>query len=174
MKKISVWFIAVITTLVSLIAMLAFDFLLSLLYYLLGKVALLSGIINYIGDILDLGLTALAAALLAGAIWNFGLSVIEKTSGTTIQYKNSPIYHTNNAFFFLFLAILIFLGVRFATMIGGAVTAYTVDLHGMSKFLMFLKAIKDTFLYVRSESIILYKIGSNSLILFAISTFLPI
>jgi hypothetical protein len=174
MRKISGWFIALLSSLISLAAMLIFDFILSLAYHYIGKVPFLTEIMEYIGDIMDLGLTTLVAALLATAIWRVGLSVIEKLYGHTIAFDESPIYHINVLFIFVFFAMAIFVGYQFITLIGGAVRSYTSDMQGMGKFLIFFKAIKDVFLYVRSENILFYKIGTNSLILFIISIFVPV
>ena len=174
MKKISAWLVAIVTGVVSLGAMLVFDYLLSLVYHFVGKVKFLNGIIDFAGEILDLGLTALVAALIATAIWRFGHSLIEKMYGEKLPYENSPVCHIANSFIFLFLAVILFVGYHFFANIGDAVTTYTVGMQGMGKILMFLKAIKDVFLYVRSEYIFIYKIGANSLILTAISLFAPV
>ena len=171
MKKIAVWPIAVLTSAASLIAMCIFDFILSLIYYFIEKIPFLSDIIEYIGEILDLGLTALVAALIATFIWKFGHTIIEKISGRSIAFKYSPVSYVNCVFILVFLAALIFLGYTFATLIGSVVTSYTADLQGMDKFLMFFKAVKDTFVFVRGENIILYALGYNSLVLSVINIF---
>ena len=169
MKKVSGWLVAILTSAVSLAAMLLFDLILSWVYFLLGKVAILVGILEFIGEILDLGLTALVAVAIVDYIWAFGHSLIEKIQGERISYNKTPLYHTNNVFVFLFLAMVIFVGYQFFTEIGGAVAAYTAGMQGIGKILMFFKAIKDVFLYVRSQYIYIYKIGANSLILTVIS-----
>ena len=173
MKKVSGWLVAIVTSAVSLAAMLLFDLLLSWVYFYLGKVAFLVDILDFIGELLDLGLTALVAVLIVGNIWTFGHSLIDKINGEEIPYNKTPLYHTNNVFIFLFLAMVMFVGYQFFTEIGGAVDAYTAGMQGVGKILMFLKAIKDVFLYVRSEYIYIYKIGANSLILTAISLIMP-
>ena len=174
MKKLSVWLVAIITSGVSLAAILLFDLILSWVYFQLGKVAFLLGILEFIGELLDLGLTALVAAWIVENIWTYGYTLIKKINGEKIPYNKTPLYHTNNMFILLFLAMVIFVGYQFFREIGGAVAAYTADTQGLSKLLMFLKAIKDVFLYVRSEYIYLYKIGANSLILTVIALLLPI
>ncbi len=171
MKKVSMWLVAAMTCLVSLIAMCIFDFILSVIYYFIGKVPFLSDIIDYIGGLLDLGLTVLIAMGIATAIWRFGHSIIEKINGNGIEFQKSPIYYINNCFLFIFLAMVLFLGYKFVMLIGGAVTEYTAALQGMDKILMFLKAIKDTVALVCNENILLYKIGNNALILFAINIY---
>jgi len=173
MKKLSGWLVAIITSAVSLAAMLLFDLILSWVYFYLGKVAFLVDILDFIGELLDLGLTALVAVAVVTYIWSFGHVLIEKINGEEIAYNKTPLYHTNNVFIFLFLAMVVFVGYQFFTEIGGAVAAYTADMQGMGKLLMFLKAVKDVFLYVRSEYIFIYKIGANSFILTAISLLMP-
>lgn len=171
MKKISMWSVATTTSLVSLIAMLTFDFILSIIYYFIGKVAFLSEIIDFIGGVLDLGLTFLIAALIASAVWGLGSSIIEKINGEPIEFNKIPIYNINNLFVFVFFGMLIYFGFKFFALIGDVITPYTADFQGINKILMFFKAIKDTFLYVRNENIIIYKIGTNSLVLFIINIY---
>ena len=79
------WLTASLTTAISLVVMLIFDFLLSLVYSLLEKVPFLSEILDFIGELLDLGLTSLVAIFLITAIWNAGHSIIEKINGKKIE-----------------------------------------------------------------------------------------
>lgn len=169
MKKISGWFVALITCAVSLAAMLIFDYLLSLLYYYMGKVSFLVDILDFIGELLDLGLTALVAVVVATSIWNFGHKLTQKICGEQIPYEKSPVDRVNDLFILVFLAALAFVGYHFFVNIGDAVAFYTEGVTGLGKLLMFWKAIKEAFLYVRSEYILIYKIGFNSFILTVIN-----
>ncbi len=171
MKTVLGWVIALVTSLVSLIAMCIFDFILSLIYYFFGKVPFLSEIIDFIGEILDLGLTVLVAALIANTIWEIGHSLIEKTTGKILKYQDGPIHYINNLFLFVFLSMFLFLGYSFITSIGNAVITYTANYQGFAKLLMFYEAIKDTFSAIRDANIIFYMIGSNAFFLFAINVF---
>ncbi len=171
MKKISVWLVALLTSLASLAAMCIFSVLLAVVYYFIGKVAFLSEIIDFVGELLDLGLTVLASMFIAITIWRFGHTVIEKISGKEIKYADSPIAYINSAYLFVFLVLLILLGVKFAMLIGGVVGAYTADFQGLSKILMFFKAIKDALLFVCNENRILYEICINALVLFGINIY---
>ena len=173
MNKISGWFLALVTAAVSLAAMLVFDYLLSLLYFYMGKVPFLTGILEFVGELLDLGLTALVAAFVATTIWKFGHTLIEKMHGEKIPYEKGPMYIISVSFIFIFFAVLIFVGYHFFANIGDAVGYYTADMEGWGKVLMFLKAVKEVFVYVRSEYILIYKIGFNSMILAAIAAFVP-
>lgn len=171
MKKLSAWSVALITWVVSLAAMLVFDYLLTLAYYYIGKVSFLAGALEFIGEILDLGLTALVAAVVATAIWGFGLKLIRKIYGEKIPYEKSPVDRINDMFVLVFLAVLVFVGYHFFVNIGDAIAFYTENVTGLGKLLMFWKAIKEVFLYVRSEYILIYKIGFNSFILTVIDLF---
>ena len=171
MKKTLTWTIAITTSFISLVAMLIFDFVLSLIYSLIGKAPLLSEIIDFIGEILDLGLTALFAYIIALFVWEKGQSVIEKINGETVEFNKSPISTVNNMFCFVFLGAAVFLGFKFAALIGDTVSYYTVEAQGFEAILMFLKAVKDTVVSVCVENIIVYKVCLNSLILFICNIF---
>lgn len=171
MKKIAAFTVALITALISLIAMGIFDFVLDLIYALLAKVPFLTDIVEGIGEILDIGLTALLAVFIAIYIWKFGYKVMRKL----VEYESfekCPLYHINNAFFFVFLAAYAFLGYHFFSHIGDAVSSYTADFTGFGKVLMFWEAIKDVYSYVCSQFYIYYLIGSGSFVLFIINVFL--
>ena len=170
-RKVSAYFVAIVTALVSLVAMLVFDYVLSLLYYFMGKVPFMVGIIDFIGEVLDLGLTALLAAVVANTIWGLGHKLVQKIYDQKIPYDKSPVDRVNGVFCLVFLVVLVFVGYHFFVNIGSAVAFYTEGLTGLGKILMFLKAAKETFLYVRSEFIWIYKIGFNSMILTIISMF---
>ncbi len=172
MKKISMWLTALTTSFVSLLAMLLFDYLLSTVYFYIGKVPFLSEALDFIGEILDLGLTALFAIFLIGAIWKLGHSIIEKINGKEIEFTKSPICYVNNLFLVVFLVALVFLVINFATIIKDVVTSYTSDTQGLGTILTFFEALKDAAIYVCDQNIILYKIGSNSIVLFFINIFL--
>ncbi|MBR5272715.1 MAG: hypothetical protein IKU25_04895 [Clostridia bacterium] len=171
MKKVFIWPIAVITSLISLITMLVFDFVLSFVWYFIGKVPFLTEIIDSIGEILDLGLTALTALVIVTSIWAFGHSIIQKIKGKSSDFQKSPVYYVNSMFFIMFLVMAIFLGYKFTMMIGEAVTVYTVGSQGVEKFLLFAKAIKDTLYFICRENIVIYRIGTNSLILSIVNVF---
>lgn len=172
MKKISAWLVAILTALVSLGAMLLFDYLLTLLYFYIGKVSFLAGALEFIGEILDLGLTALAAAAVVTAIWGFGHKLVQKIYGEKIPYDKSPVDRVNSMFIVVFLAALVFVGYHFVINIGDATAFYTEGTAGLGKILMFFRAVKEVFLYVRSEFVVIYKVGSNSLIMAVIAAFL--
>ena len=169
MKKLSAWGVAIITGLVSLAAMLIFDFILSVIYYFIGKVPLLSDVVDYIGDILDLGLTALIAMGIALFIWRFGYGITNKITGENREYDKSPVAYTNFCFIIVFLVMVLFLGYQFVTTVGRTVANYTTGYEGFDKLLLFLKAIKDHYTSVCGENIVLYKLGNNSLILWVIN-----
>lgn len=171
MKKLAAWPLAALTSAVSLAAMCVFDLILSVIYYFLGKVPFLTDLLEYLGDILDLGLTALFAAFLATWIWVKGHTLIEKLYGHEIDYDKGPVYRVNYVFFFLSLAAFLFIGYLFFTQVGATVTAYTADFQGLSKLLLFGKAIKDTFSFVCAQHLVIYKVGSASLILFVVHIF---
>ena len=171
MKTISAWLVAVITSGVSLAVMCVFDLILSIIYYYIGKIAFLTDILDYFGEILDLGLTAIVAMLLATAVWRFGHKIVEKIKGEEIEFEKGPVYCVNHCFFFAFIVIFLFLSFQFVMLIGAAVTNYTADLYGFAKILMFFKAIKDTVVHVCSDNLVLYKISANSFLLSAIQIF---
>lgn len=174
MKKIGTWSVAIITSLVSLAAMLVFDYILAWIYYLMGKVPFLTDVIEGIGEVADLGLTALVAVLIAHTIWAAGNSLIRKIDGEALKDKNTPLYHTNNAFLLVAIAVFVFVGYHFFRQIGGTVITYTSDPRWFAKILLFFEAIKDTFLTVRAEHILIYKIGWNSFVLAVIAMFNPV
>jgi len=171
MKKISSWLVAILTGLVSLAAMFVFDVILAVIYYYIGKVPFLAEIMEFAGEILDIGLTVLVAVGISIYIWQFGHFVIEKINGKSIKFKDSPVLTVNSWFGIVFLTSIVFLGYNFAVLIGGAVTAYIAGFEGVSKILMFFKALKDTFSLVCTQNIIISKICSNSLFLFIIAVF---
>lgn len=151
--------------------MCTFDFLLSLIYYFIGKIPFLAEIVDGIGEILDLGLTALVAAVMATAIWNFGNSIISKITGKVVDYESSYVFCVNFVFIGIFLFATVVLGIQFASHIGETIAFYTEDSQGLTKVLLFFEAIKNTFSYIRAENVFLYMIGHNSLILCIISAF---
>ncbi len=165
MKKVSMWLVGIMTSLVSLAAMLLFDFVLSVIYYFIAKVPYLSDITGFIGDILDLGLTIIVAMSISVFIWRIGHTLTEKIKGEDIKYKDGPVSYINSLFILVFFAALIFFGFKFAMLVGAAVASYTADIQGFAKFLMFFEAVKDTLSFVCNEYILLYKIGTNSFIL---------
>jgi len=165
------WLVALVTALVSFVAMYIFNWLLSVVYYFLGKVPFLTDILDYLGELLEIGLTALAAYLIAIAIWKFGHSVIEKINGGPIEFEDSPIRSVNFFFLIPFLAILVFFGYQFVVLIGGTVAAYTAEFEGFTKILLFFKAIKDTLVFVCNEHIILYRVGVSSFYISIINLF---
>ncbi len=171
MKKISSWLVAILAALVSLLAMCLFDLLLSWIGFYIAKVPFLTDIIEGIGEILDLGLTALIAIVIASSIWQLGLKISNKITGQNVEFEDSALFKINNMFLFVFLAAFVFLGFNFFTIIGDTVTAYTADIQGFTKFLMFLKAIKDTFIFVCNDSLLIYTVGGNSFVLFVINIF---
>ena len=163
MKKVLTWPIAVITSLLSLAAMYLFDLILTVIYYFLGKIPFLTDIIDFIGEILDLGLTVLVGVFILTFIWGLGKKLIEKIIGEHCEYEKTPIYYTNNCLLLVFLAMVIFLGIQFVPLITPAVTYFTEDSSGITKILLFFKAIKEVFLHVCSENAFFYRIGGNSL-----------
>ena len=171
MKKIITWPIAIITSAISLVVMCIFSLILSLVKNWLGKVAFLSEIFEFLGEILDLGLIAIAALFIACSIWKCGKTVIEKINGQKEPFNKCPVFHINNLFLLAFLAMVIVLGYDFVMLIGKTVASYTAGFQGLGKLLMFYEAIKDTLGFVRNEKAILYTVGSNGLILFLINIF---
>ena len=171
MKKFSSLLVAIVTSLVSLTALCICNLILAWIGYYIAKVPFLADILDFIGEVLDLGLTALIAILIAGGIWNFGHSVVEKLRGEKIDFDKGPVHRTNILFIFVFLAMSVFIGIEFFAIAGDVVSSYTADVQGFTKVLMFLKAAKDAFLYVGNTNYICYTIGESSLILFIINIF---
>ncbi|MBQ9973909.1 MAG: hypothetical protein IJP02_03000 [Oscillospiraceae bacterium] len=171
MKKLAIWPLALLTSLVSLAGMCLFDLVLSLFYYVIGLVPFLTDILDYLGDILDLGLTALFAGFVATEIWVFGHTLIEKINGASIPYSKGPVFRINHVFFFLAAAALLFVGWQFFSLVGSVVTGYTTGYEGFGRLLLFFKAIKDAFAFVCAEHLVIYRIGSASLILSVVHLF---
>ena len=171
MKKAATFGIALITALISLIAMGIFDFVFDLIYSLLAKVPFLTDILEGIGEILDIGLTALLAIFIAIYIWKFGFRVMNMIISYE-SFDKCPLYHVNNCFFLLFLGAYAFLGYHFFSHIGNAVSEYTADFTGFGKALMLWEAIKDVYTYVCNQYYIYYLIGSGSFVLAIINLFL--
>lgn len=171
MKRFFRWPIALLTSFATLVAMLLFDFILSLFYYLICKIPFMDYIIDFIGEILDLGLTALFAYTIAVFIWGFGHSLVEKIVGKDIEFKKSPVFYINLSFFFIFLIVFVFFAINVVMLIDDFVVNYTAQFQGLRKILMFFKAIKDSTIFVWNQNSILYRIGANSLLLSVINIF---
>ncbi len=170
MKKLISYPVALLVSAVSLLAMCIFDILLSLVYALLGKVPFLVDIIEFIGELLDLGLTVLFALFLVTAIWRVGHKLIQKICGPH-DFEKSPIRHTTFLLLLLTLAMLIAVGGTFFGAVGERVASYTADMTGLGKWLMWGKAVKDTYTYACAEHLILYKLGSSAFLLGIINVF---
>ena len=173
MKKLAAWLLALVICLVSLVAMCLFDDLLAWVYHFIGKVELLTEILASIGEVLDLGLTALVAVLIVHTVWGFGYDRIKILNPAVTRYEKSPIYHINNVIGLLFLVMLVVLGYDFVKLVGEMVRTYTEGFRGLGKCLLFFKALKDTYLLVGEANFALFRIGTNALFLFVGNLFAP-
>ena len=171
MKKIFIWITSIIICAVSLIAVCTFDLILSYIFNIFEKVPFLNEILDFMGGFLDLGLTVLISIAISTSIWRLGHFIIKKINGEKIEFKKCPIYYINNLFIVLFFAAVIFLGFEFSMLIGKAVQTYTAEFQGFAKILMFFKSIKDTFLSVCNQNILLYEAGTQGLVLFGFNIF---
>lgn len=171
MKKIVICLVAFITSAVSLALMYLFDILLSFIYFYIDKVKFLATILDFIGGILDLGLTALVAIAIAVSVWEVGHKIVEKIIGIPISRNKSPIYNMNYIFTVIFVVVFIFIGYKFIVTIGPVASSYMSAFNGVGKGLALWEAIKETFWYVRDSHIFIYRLGTNSFILAIINMY---